>query len=317
MDSHRIKLFVKAIGGVVSPRQNRKKWVIASCPFAPWKHKSGTDNSPSFGIKIRPTCVSNGHCFSCNWSGDLMDIVMGLRQRGAEIDYKEALQLIAQEEEEVELDIPDYEEEEEKQELVLWPEWYLDDFVEWGASIECTDYVMKKRGVSVVVADSLKLVYDKSAKRVCFPVRTWAGDLAGLHGRGIGMMSPGVSPYFMYGYEDRRNTIVWLGEHWLDPEMPVILTESVFDLARIYSVYPNVMCALSAGMSKAKVERVSGFMDYVSLFDDDNAGDISREQLDKYLGSPVTHIKPMGDAGETSKAVLAELLASYIPTLSI
>ena len=52
----------------------RPRWVQASCPFARWRHK-GSDQTPSFGIKIEPEGKSHYRCLGCNAVGSLNGLV--------------------------------------------------------------------------------------------------------------------------------------------------------------------------------------------------------------------------------------------------
>ncbi|MEO0271501.1 MAG: toprim domain-containing protein [candidate division WOR-3 bacterium] len=50
---------------------------IASCPFAPWTHKSGRDRHPSFGVNM---LLNDGkgvyHCFACGKSGTVRSMIL-------------------------------------------------------------------------------------------------------------------------------------------------------------------------------------------------------------------------------------------------
>jgi len=67
----------------------RGSWINASCPFAPWRHKKGTDKTPSFGISVSPGSTSRFSCFSCGMSGDLKSLVWGLQRFRKEGDWYE------------------------------------------------------------------------------------------------------------------------------------------------------------------------------------------------------------------------------------
>lgn len=319
MDEKRINKLLPFVNSEPLYSQNREGWVIASCPFAPWRHDKGIDKNPSFGINIKDHSKSMYNCFSCASHGDLDDLMLELGRYLKEdkidgYDLKPAMQLIADEEEDAELDIPDYEEEQVKHDVVVtWPEPYLDGFFQITVSQKAMSYLLERNVPESMWAD-LDLRYDTKRKRVCFPIRDWDGFLAGFHGRAV---MPDTEPkYLVYKWQDRYNKIVWYGEHWLDLEMPVILVESVFDLTSVYRVYRNVACSLSAGMGKAKVERMSGALDIISLYDYGKGGDAARASLDKYLpDSVIRHLKPteaQGDPGAMDVAEIMELLEPYI-----
>lgn len=60
----------------------QRGWVRASCPFAPWTHKRGTDSNPSFGMSTGDPAQGGGpgyHCLACGQSGSLFDLVFALQ----------------------------------------------------------------------------------------------------------------------------------------------------------------------------------------------------------------------------------------------
>ena len=120
----------------------------------------------------------------------------------------------------------------------------------------------------------------------------------------------------MYGFNNKRNTEPWLGESWVDQDKLVVICESVFDLAAIYPVYPNVMCSLSSGMAANKVKRIADAGEIVTLYDHGKGGDSARKTLHKYLGKAILGdcipTKEQDDAGNMSIEEIAEILKDYI-----
>jgi len=60
-------------------------WIKATCPFERWKHKSGRDGTPSFGVKL-----SDGHfgfsCFACGQTGGQPhELLWQLEAHGADV----------------------------------------------------------------------------------------------------------------------------------------------------------------------------------------------------------------------------------------
>jgi len=45
------------------------RWMVISCPFAPWTHEKKTDHNPSFGITIKDFGRSSYKCLSCGIKG--------------------------------------------------------------------------------------------------------------------------------------------------------------------------------------------------------------------------------------------------------
>jgi len=69
------------MAGIQSPRR-QGDWVMGSCPFSPWKHKGGSDSTPSFGIKISEAEPSGFNCFSCQEKGSLRSLAAKLEGYG-------------------------------------------------------------------------------------------------------------------------------------------------------------------------------------------------------------------------------------------
>lgn len=177
---------------------------------------------------------------------------------------------------------------------------------------------LRKRRVPYAVARRMDLRYDPWRLRIVFPVRDWRGSLMGLHGR-LTYRPPDDDPhppptYLMYTCEDQLNPHVWLGEHWCDPEKLVVVTESVFDLARVIEAgFRNAISPLTADMSPAKLARVEGLQDVVTVFDEDPAGQYARGKLDRALAhARVRHVflDEGEDAADLDAAELRELIES-------
>lgn len=298
---------------------HRTGWVVARCPFAPFKHKNGTDKNPSFGITVSNK-VSKYHCFSCRSSGEVADIVFELKlamgkQKDGRYHLGEVLKLIADESDIVEADIPDYEQESKQEDVWQvkpFPEEWLSSFVS-AFKVPAAMKYLESRGVPEWAVKDLDLRFDSKQRRVCFPIRDWTGVLVGFHGRDITGQSP--LPYNAYTYNKWWNRLPWLGEEWVNKDEPVVIVESVFDLASVYRVYKNVLCGLSAGLSVKKVERLKGLKEVVTLYDWGTGGDAARKVLNKVLGSRiVANVVPTEeekDAGNLSEERIKEYVHQY------
>jgi hypothetical protein len=321
-DAH-IKKYLEHLGSKPAP-VDRDGWVVAKCPLAPWRHDSGVDKNPSFAVKIESKGDGFTHCFSCGWHGSQSDLVFEMRFRdkkdpsGDSYEFAEALQLIADAEEDavVDLDFPDVEEElfGDKAGPHVFPEWWLESFSHaWGVT-EARSY-LQGRNVSQETAEALDLRWDSTQRRVCFPVRDFQGRLRGLHGRAVDAANP--LKYRMYTYQKQNNPLVWLGEHWIDFDRPVVVVESVFDLAAVHPLYPNVTSPLTAGLSLEKIQRMGDVMEQVTLFDGDKAGQRARKKYRESLADClIAHAElPEGvkDPGEATVSQLVEALAPFVP----
>lgn len=299
----------------------RTGWVIATCPFRHWRHDKGSSGH-GFGVKVEPTGKSHYNCFACDSHGDLMDLVLDLQilthghAKDLGLDLKAALQLAADEENHIVLEDFDVEQP-IKEGDYIFPEPWLQQFPPVWEYPEPSGYLLERgdgrAAVSYEVADFLDLRWDAKEARVCFPIRNWQGFLVGFHGRAI--LHTADLRYRMYVHAGHKNPHAWLGEDWVDMDKPILLVESVFDLASVLRVYKNSMCGLTAGLSADKIKRIGHGQEYVTLYDTGTGGDTARKKLAEHLSQPVTHLHcPEGrkDPGDMSIEELAELLDPHL-----
>ncbi len=310
MNHIQIRKFLKALGSDPGETYEHEQWIVASCPLAPWTHDSGTDANPSFAINCKPNGESHFHCFTCR-SGDLLRLLELLRSYGAKkpkYNIKAAMEVLAEEEEsDVTLDIKDFDEPPlDLIKTVPWPEDWLDTF--WKAiNVPVAMEYLNGRNVDKETAVALDIRWDGQKSAVCFPVRDWDGRLVGLRGRRI------EGGYHDYGGPlNHRNKLVWFGESTVDLEAPVLMVESVFDVSSAWRVYKNIVAPFSVGMSPAKMTRMYGALDIVTLFDNGKGGDKARDLIESYFDSAVkVHCKPpehRDDPGEMTVEELCNVL---------
>ena len=320
----RIAAVLAYLNAGIDTKVHRTGWVVSTCPFAPWTHGQGVDRNPSFGVSCEDTThvgrAQVYHCFSCQKTGRFDDLPFNLREmyraepKGDRPAFGKALEIIvAEEDDDLDFDdIPDFDEPIiDPDDIIPWPEWYLDSFKSVFAFPQAGEY-LSTRQITEKVCKQLDLRFDSSRDRVCFPIRDFDGRVVGLHGRHI---SEHPMPYYMYGFEGRRNRLPWLGEQWVDFDDTVLLVESVFDLASVLRVYPNSMCGLSAGLSAAKIERIDTCVNVVTLYDYGTGGDRAREKFDEVMTCPLSHVIPTeahGDPGNMSEKELYETLGGRL-----
>lgn len=300
----------------VVTKPSGEKWASFGCVRAARFHANGTDNNPSMAV----SSTGRVFCFSCGFTGDMGDLLWEMRGLGYSIP-KSAAGFVGSEMAQAPMSWSDQllqglrKEAEVSRPTVLAPvpfnEQWLDGFERAYTSIgEQVHPYLTGRQVSWCTAESLDLRYDRVQRRICFPVRGFDGNLYGLHGRAI---DNSISPrYRMYRCDGHTNSSVWLGEEWVNFDRPVVVAESVFDLARVYEVYRNVVSPLTAALSKAKMGRLKNASGVVTLFDADIAGRRACKYLENELaGVSVTHATlPVGiaDAGDADVAVIGEVL---------
>lgn len=292
-------------------------WVGCSCIFAPWKHAKGTDKTPSFGFSVNPSGPSRCHCFTCGSAGDMFDFFEEFRQLNKadpyyDVVYKDLLALVGMEEEggDETIGIPDYEEilnqKKSSTPISAFPEEWLASF----PKMPHHPYLTEERGLSVEISSYLDARYDPTLGRVCFPIRTAAGVLAGLQGRAIDKTA--VQRYKLYDYKGKYNPQVWANENRLDLSNPLIITEGWFDLAKIAMVYPNVAASLTSKIDYAKAKRLQDASFIITFYDYGTGGTHGRELVEKYWPNAfIRHIIPseeVGDAGNMDPSDIFDIL---------
>jgi len=319
MNKQKIHKFLGELG-VEAVNQSSNGWVTLPCPLAPWRHEKGTDSNPSFGITIQPHKKSHTNCFSCSFSGDLHDLLLEISYRCKQdgdptpFNFEAMLQLIASEEDGGEMAMAyadDYEGKPEP-EIFIFPEHWLESFKPVDSSKAGYEY-LKSRGMSDQLMEELDIRFDAKEDRVCFPIRDFAGDLVGFHGRAI--YPETVPTYKMFQCFGENNPMVWYGESWVDFEKPVVIVESVFDLVQVYKVYRNVMCPLTASVKLKKLKRIGNAYNLILMFDGDKAGRRAASTVGEYFKDGIVRVVDLpdeSDPGSLSLNFLSKLLAKHV-----
>jgi len=327
MKPDKIVQFLEALGVTNAQKFKRNGWVISRCPLGPWKHENGVSGPEVFGVRLDngdPFC----RCFACNHHGSLGGLVQTIAKLRKDwsvdgLDLGKAQQLVYEAEETAELDfdIPGIEEvlAGKRDRLTEFPAWWLETFpgawdVEWSRSY------LHERQVSPQMAAKLDLRCDPNQKRLCFPVRDFAGRLMGLHGRAT---DPDAEPrYRMYTYMKKNNPLIWLGEGWIDTNRPIVVVEGPFDLTSVFRVYENVCSPLFATPSMEKLKRMSDALEWITIFDRGAGGDRGRQRVTEALGRDhvIHHLHPpkgRKDPGEMEVSELVHLLSPIVPLTAL
>jgi hypothetical protein len=309
------KLFVK-----VSTDQSRGTWTESECPLQPWKHDQGKSSPKVFGIRVEEG-DSLTKCFACGWAGSQLDLLVRLKQLNSKehahnYPFGELTQMVYDAEANAEFDPDEIGIEEllsqKKEPLHEFPEWWLESFTPYHASQDALAY-LAQRQVPECIAEALDLRYDSAQRRLCFPVRDFNGMLVGLHGRAL---DEDTEPrYRMYRYAKKNNPLVWLGEHWLDPNKPVIAVEGPFDLAQTVRVFRNTVTPLFAVPGLDKMKRMGDVLTWGTLLDRGTGGNQGRVRFTQaYPDAHITHLLPPDhckDPGAMTVQELAEVIGEH------
>lgn len=304
----------------------RTGWVIAPCPLV-WNH-GGRDNNPSFAISHSKNKKSIFKCLSCGKGGDLQDLLLdiqiGLRKHPHDakrfrMDLASAM--ILSEFEDLDIDpqpIPDYEQPEPKA-FHPFPEKWLKTFPLADKFPEAVSY-WKSRGLTASDMHTHDVRYDSTRRRIGFPFYDFKGKLAGMQGRTIDKDE--ALRYYQYRHKVDgsyvSNLHIWLGEHKVNFDEPVVLCEGPFDYAKIHKVYPNVLASFTTGLSKRKINRVATADTIITFYDFGKGGNAARKALRESLTNcAIIDIVPneqLGDPGAMDASEIAEMLSPHVPT---
>jgi DNA primase len=167
---------------------------------------------------------------------------------------------------------------------------------------------LQGRYVSYEFAKEFDLRVAKEDARIVFPVRTFDGELVGLHGRTYVDSSP---PYYAYPYEGHSNRHVWLGEHLIDRSKPVLFVESVFDVAAVWPIYKNVLSPLAAGIQVDQLVRINWVQKALLMFDGDEPGKKAATRVKTFLEHAQVAVVELDDGvdpGDMDEIDLSETL---------
>lgn len=281
-----LRLFLQAVNA--KQIEVKGKWLVATCPLAPFLHSGGTDNSPSFGIRLGNENPFN--CFVCE-RGSLHKLVSTLdfhlsKAPAMQVFYnlKAARDIL----DGAELDfvpLPDFEDTSLDQKFVPWPESVLNLFGKIEDAPQAIEYLAKRDGaLNVLQSIAAELRYDHHKKMIVAPYRNAYGTLSGLRGRSIDPECPKAYRHYDYLYEGVSNApLVWYNEPALMLDGPVVVVEGQFDCQHVRKVWPKVIANLTAKPSQAKLKKLSGCDQVIILGDNDDAGRHGTKIYQEYL----------------------------------
>ena len=289
MTPKQAKLFLQALGAPVVHAEDSEEWVTCSCVLAPWTHKKGTDNNPSFAVHLKPGERPYYNCFTCG-GGSLEDLIGTMElykhnspEKGKHVNIKIAREILDNADVEI-VPLPDYSEfsNHHTQQFEEWPQHYIDSFMPWKYVQEAYTY-LKSRGITGEQAERFNLRWDSKKGMIVSPYSNVYGKLAGARGRAV-QGGKGMDGHYDYTWNGRNNAgLVWYNEKVLNYGEPVVVVEGQFDLYAVDKVYPVVMANLTALPKPQKMKKLAQAPMVILMNDNDETGQAANEKYIKYL----------------------------------
>lgn len=272
---------IKQVGALLKlgrGHQNRE-WVQYPCPFARWKHASGKDTHPSFGIRIRPNKPSHFWCFTCHKSGPLSYLPLAIAHYTGRHDeaHERMLAVLKIEADE---GFGEFEDGMVEDEVIepLDERQYGNIFPHVWEDREALRYI-SDRGVRRAGAEALDMRYDPEEKRIIFPVRDEKGQLFGFTGRTILPQSEWPDTYYRKSkdYAGLPKKHMLLNAQNVTPDCKVVPVEGPMDVAvaatALHGTEYVPVGLLGSALLQPKFEMLVGWGRPVLLFlDNDKAG---------------------------------------------
>lgn len=260
--------------GIEVIHKNGRGWLIASCPFAPYRHEFGTDRNPSFFIKINEQGFSGYNCLSCHSKGNVHRLITRLADYRQEDYDRLVIRSLKRE-------TPDrFGSWDDKRSYIAEEMDPLDAEIYFRMYSNAWDekdsrHYLSQRGVTKEACDTLELRFDPDSKRILFPVYDHERALYGFTSRTILPTNDRRPKVRDYAGLKKEQCI--LGEQLIDPDKPILLVEGLFALAHMISIgarkIVNPVASMGSSLSITQANILSDFAQPVYLlYDFDMAG---------------------------------------------
>ena len=261
--------------------------LIASCPFAPWNHKSG-DRRPSFGILIAEDGESAFNCFGCEERGDLLTLVLELADARGE-DYAEIEEWVWRNEgagtsEAIRNSETDPEQwrknVQKKRDAEVYEEHELDLY-----SGHVPEYAFE-RGFDMETCNAWEIGDDPKKGRMTFPIRRM-GDkkLVCIKGRTYVGDRDKYLPYLTWS-----QTNFLYGEHMLrDDEERIVIVEGELDAIKVWMAGFTGLAIMGRTPSQEQIRKIELIDRPVVLLPDrDHEGSVWANRLGAHLADELS-----------------------------
>lgn len=288
-----------------------QEWARCSCPLAAYTHFKGSDENPSFGVKVNEKGESGFHCFTCR-SGKLFDLVhimnftTGIPKNAC--DFFGAAEVFEEREEETNrprrsreyyMDIYKAESVRRSPEIPIPKEVLshyplLEDSFWNTARHEAIQFMLSK-GISSDALFKYSTRHDPHKRLIAFPICDTNGNTYRLHLRVVGEKTFWHLTPELAGYPDEKfgSKNVMYGMQFYDTKKPLILVESQTDVLRLVSLgLDKEYCIIGTcgTPNKQKLRSIRSRVVYLG-FDADQAGDTFRKKCISLLPRDITIFK--------------------------
>lgn len=275
MNERTLEKLLRDLGQNLSIEDGEDK-VQISCPLAKWTHEKGCDSHPSMSIDLSanpPTYI----CFTCKNKGRLSSLVGKYNQfSGSEVPVEKYFSKF-------EGLRPKETHKKAPQIAMPLPETLLENFLPYRECDLATRY-LKKRKISLAVADEFRLKYDPERGAVVFPIYGNQGKFLGA----VGRYTQGDLRYHNYFHTKMAATLGGL-DKVTNPKR-IFIAEGFFDLL---SAYPwvskldgGVVCTWTSRMSAGQAALLMSYdATLYCVYDADEAGEGGWRSIKSYFGS--------------------------------
>jgi len=296
-------------------------WVVSTCPFAPWTHKSGVDKHPSFGVSIHwdskeQEGESKFKCYTCNLSGSIAGddglIQRIKKKRKQEPPFIDNVSLSVWA---AVRNCPSKAQLVERAQRVTnvsgWKHppgtvlssgtgsAFTADTAEQlqkappplpestldiftAPSPELMEYLRTERRLTNESIAKWELKWHENRRRIGIPIRDEHGNLVGVSGRAF---DEGQRPKFLHTTGFKRDFYLY-GERTCRRNEPGYLTEGFFDVIYLQQNGINAFAIMGSYLSRIQVEKCTTmFTKIVMVPDGDEAGEKTIDHVKDRLGS--------------------------------
>lgn len=270
-------------------------WMRGKCPLAPYRHQSGKDTNPSFGLYVEEGSRPRFHCFTCE-SGSIEKLLQLLEKAIAEKkpfhgDLAKAREILESAESELPV-LPVYAEfnQQQKRKFEELPGYLLDTYM---PAIDVPRALEFARSRGLLDEEILKhnLRYDHGRDMLLFPYWDVFNRFAGIRGRAIGDHGVKHHDYVFGGVNN--SGLVFYNEQVLNLPGPVVVVEGQVDCLKVARLWTKTVGNLTAKPVLEKATKLTQSDGVVVLMDGDETGRAATKKFVDLMVALNTQVLPI------------------------